>query len=224
MSKKLYALLLPVLAVAAFASMSGAAQAAPKWKPCNFVGVEKGSFADSECLIPKAKGNYEKTFIPNGEANKVQIVAFGKLKFTATNGVAFECKALAGGNIWNLAAGGVDNIEAFVNYECTSSVCSPIATEAKNLVWPTELVAGAPPTDKIGTAAKEIEITVTCGVAVATFHGILSPKIINPTETHPLLAEFTSATGELVDGTVKAKVEGTLNLVGFKAAETIFVE
>jgi len=35
MSRKMYALLLPVLAVVAFASMSGAAQAVePKWEIC----------------------------------------------------------------------------------------------------------------------------------------------------------------------------------------------
>jgi hypothetical protein len=221
MSRKIYAMLLPVLAIAAMAMTAGAAQAAnPHWLPCKNEGASH-KFVDSECLL-KTGGNFEKKALTNGEANKIQVVSFGKLTFTASNGVTFTCKVLDAGNIWNLEAGGRDNIEVFFNYECSSSVCTTLTTEAKNLSWPTELLAG--PVDKIGSATKEIEITVTCNGTPATFHGILEPKLANPTEKHPLQAEFTSTTGELVDGTVKAKVEGFDNLVGFTADESIFVE
>jgi len=223
MSRKLYAAFVPLLAIAAFAMVPAAAQAAPHWKTClKEHGGSETKYSDSECQKTETAGKWEKVKITNGEANKVQVVSFGKLTFTASNGVTFTCKVLDAGNIWNLEAAGHDNIEVFFNYECTSSVCTTLTTEAKNLSWPTELLAG--PVDKIGSATKEIEITVTCNGTPATFHGILEPKLANPTEKHPLQAEFTSTTGTLADGTVTAKVEGFDNLVGFTAAETIFVE
>lgn len=223
MSKKLYAAFVPLLATLAFAAMPATSQAAFHWFPCKNEGASH-NYTDSECLL-KNGGNFEKKVIANGEEHKIQVVAFGKLTFTASNGITFTCKVLAGGNIWNLAGGGLDNIEAFYNYECASEVCIPITTEAKNLVWPTKLVEVAgKPADEIGSAAKEIEILVNCGATPATFHGILTPTLSNPTEVHPLQAVFTATTGTLADGPVTAKVEGTLNIVGFKLAETIFVE
>lgn len=49
MSRKLYALLLPVLAIAAMAMTAGAAQAAPHWFVCEKLGTETGKLIDSEC-------------------------------------------------------------------------------------------------------------------------------------------------------------------------------
>lgn len=149
---------------------------------------------------------------------------FGKLKFTSSTGIKFECKTLAAGNIENRAAGGLDDIEVFVNYECSSTTCTTISAIARGFNWPTELLAG--PVDKIGTAAKPIEIVVNCGGTEAVFKGELSPKLVNPTESHPLSAEFTATTGTLSGpGGSTATVEGPdVNIVGFNKAETLKVE
>jgi hypothetical protein len=214
MSRKLYALLLPVLAVAAMAMTAGVAQAAPKWEICKKEATATHKFSDSECQKEVANtGSWEwKAVGPKAEL--VQVVTFGKLKLTTEKGLVIECKVIDAGNIWNDEVGGKDEITAFTNYECkaTPAEACPkpeLIPVAKSLPWPTEVIAGTPPTDKIGTAAKPIEIAVFCAEKEQTvFKGELSPKLINPTEAHPLQAEFTSATGTLSNGVEKAKVEG----------------
>lgn len=222
MSRKLYALLLPVLAFAALAMTAGAAQAAVKWELClHEHGGSATKYSDSECQNELTTGKWEWVPIPNGESNKKQIIIFGRLTFTST--ITFTCKVLAGGNIWNLAAGGIDNIETFINYECSSASCTTLTTTAKGFNWPTETIAG--PADKIGTAAKPIEILIDCNGTEELFKGELSPKLVNPTTTEPLKAEFTAATGELEGpGGAKAKVEGNTRLLGWEHGEQIKVK
>jgi hypothetical protein len=213
MSKKLYAAILPVLAVAAFALAPAVAQAAPKWEICKHEATATHKFSDSECQKEVANtGNWEWVAIPNGKANLVQVVTFGKLKLTAASGLVVECKVIDAGNIWNLAAGGLDEITAFTNYECKATpaeACLEPEIVAKGFPWATELITGTPPKDKISG----IKISVFCKKILAReFEGTLEPTLTNPTETNPLVATFTATTGELT-GTEKAKVEGKDDII-----------
>ena len=216
---------MPVLAALAFASVPASSQAAEfHWYKCVKIATETGKFTDSECQN-SGKGFWEWERLPFTSA-KTQIITFGKLTLTASNGLVIACKVLDAGNIWNtlLAEPGKDNIEVFVNYECKSepeSTCAPggVKTEAKGLPWATELAAG--PVDKI----KGIEITVTCNGTPVTFTGELTPKIVNSTATEPTFAEFTAGTGTLAGPPpLTAKVEGKDRVLGFEHGEDIQVK
>jgi len=208
MSRKLYALLLPVLAVAAMATTAGVAQAAPEWEICKNVGAGNGTFSDSECEIAKAGGEWG-WVKPGGAAAKVQVVTFGKLTFAigAPANITIECKVLDGGNIWNEGGAGKAEITAFFNYECKviAGVCAaPAELIAEKLPWSGVLEAG--PVLKV----TGITINAKCGgVSKGVFTGTLTPKIEH-SAGHPWFANFTAATGELEEPTskVKAKVTG----------------
>lgn len=225
MSKKLYALLLPVLAVAAFAIAPAAAQAEFHWYTCHEVAKETGKFEDEGCTKEKAKSNFELTRAPFEEGGKlflIQVITWGKLEFKV-GGVTVVCKVLDAGNVWNavLAAPGKDNIEVFVNYECSSAACPEgVTLTAEGLPWSSVLAAG--PVDKISG----IQVTLNCkGVLVETFKGELSPKIVNGAGVRkPTVAEFTAATGELAGPVNKAKVEGKDKVLGFENEEMILVK
>jgi hypothetical protein len=225
MSKRFYAAFVPLLAVVAFAAMPATSQAAFHWYPCLKHAGTGAKFSDSECQKPLTTGAWEWERLPFNSV-KTQIITFGRLTLTVpTLGVTITCKVLDAGNIWNVTepTAGQDNIEVFINYECTSSQCAPVSITAQNLPWETELAAG--PIDKIGTVAKPIEVTVTCGTTVLTFKGQLSPKVVNSTETEPTFANFTAETGELEEPTMKlkAKVEGKDRVLGFEHGEDIQV-
>src|ERR1019366_172317 len=221
MSKRFYAAFVPLLAVVAFAAMPATSQAAFHWYKCEHFAAATHKFSDSECQKAVANtGNWEWTRLPFTSA-KTQIITFGKLTLTASNGIVVICKVIDAGNIWNVteATAGQDNIEVFVNYECTSAQCATVSVTAKNLPWSTELAAG--PVDKI----KGSEVTVNCAGTELTFKGELSPKVVNSTETEPTFEEFTAATGELEEPTLglKLKVEGKARILGFEHGEDIQV-
>jgi hypothetical protein len=221
MSKWFYAASVPLLAVAAFALAPAVAQAAPKWEICKHEATATHKFSDSECQKEVLNtGFWEWATIPNGTANQVQVVMFGKLTMTWSNGIVLECKQLDAGNIWNLAAGGFDNIEVFVNYECKSAQCATLSITARGLPWSSEVVAG--PVDKI----KGIEFTMNCAGSEVTFKGELSPKIVNGTETEPTAEEFTAATGELEEPVLKIKMTmvGKVRILGFAHGEQVRVK
>jgi hypothetical protein len=143
MSRKLYALLLPVLAVAAMAMTAGAAQAntaGGHWFICKKAGAGS-KYADSECQKKQvANGNGWPSL--TGRPNLVQVVTFGKLTITITGVVTITCKVIDAGNIWNLEAGGKDEVTAFTNYECKATPaedCLEPEIVAKGLPWATEL-------------------------------------------------------------------------------------
>jgi hypothetical protein len=222
MSKKLYAAFVPLLAVAAFALVPASSQAAEfHWYSCLKHAGTGEKFSDSECQKPLAAGAWEWVRLPFTSV-KTQVVTFGKLTLTASNGIVITCKKVDAGNIWNVteATAGQDNIEVFVNYECTSAQCATVSVTAKNLPWTSELAAG--PVDKI----KGIEVTVNCAGTELTFKGELSPKIVNSTETEPLFEEFTATTGELEEPVMKlkAKVEGRDRALGFEHGEDLRVK
>jgi hypothetical protein len=225
MSKKLYAAFAPLLAVVAFAAMPATSQAAFHWYTCKHEATATHKFSDSECQKTVANtGSWEWVRLPFTSA-KTQVITFGKLTVSWSSGIVMTCKVIEAGNIWNVteATLGQDNIEVFVNYECTSPQCVPVSVTAQNLPWETELAAG--PIDKIGTVAKPIEVTVNCAGTVLTFKGQLSPKVVNSTETEPTFEQFTAATGELEEPALglKEKVEGKVRVLGFEHGEDIQV-
>jgi len=211
MSKKLYAALLPILAVVAFASMSGAAQAAPHWFVCEKLGTETGKFTDSECE-KAGKGFWE--WVKAKEAPKTQVITFGKLTLTTSTGATITCKVLDGGNAWNTEAAGKDEILAFTNYECTispESACKKgLALTAEGLseggFWPS--VLEEPEAKVIRDKIEGIKIRFTCTEPAISllFSGTLKPKFVLG---HPSFFEFGAGSGELeAPGPVKATVTG----------------
>lgn len=204
MSKKLYGLLLPVLAIAALAMTAGAAQAAPHWEVCKNVGAGNGGFTDSECELAKAGGEWGWVKLPENGA-ETQVVTFGKLTLSvgAPFNITITCKVLDGGNIWNLAAGGFDNIVTFVNYECKSAQCASVSITANTTPpWTSKLATG--PIDEV----EGVSVTATCEGTPLTFTGTLKPTI-GRAAGHPTYAEFVAPSNELTTSEgVKAKVTG----------------
>jgi hypothetical protein len=210
MSRKLYGLLLPVLAIAAFASVTGAAQAAPKWKVCVFHSAATFKYSDSHCVnlsSPANTGHWELEEVGNAE-HKVRVATFGVL--TLKGALTIECQVIDNGKIWNTATGGKDEIIAFVNYECVTEMgtCPTPEIVAEKLPWSSKLAAG--PIDEI----EGIQVKVICsGTGVATFTGTLKPTLTNPTESTSLIANFTNATGKLKNGVEEGEVIGEDHIV-----------
>jgi hypothetical protein len=217
MSKKLYAALLPVLAVVSFASMSGAAQAAPHWYKCE--KVVAGTFLDVGCTEAGGSKTFELKRLPFNE-EKTQVVTWGTLELTFS-GITIKCKVIDAGNVWNTTepAVGKDNIEVFVNYECSSASCTTSTIVAEGLPYETELIAGPPIRDRI----KGITIKATCGALTETFTGELTPEVVNGTsQVKPTVAKFGAGSGELTGGAGgKATVAGSDRIVGFVNGEGI---
>jgi hypothetical protein len=222
MSKRFYAAFVPLLAVVAFAAMPATSQAAFHWYTCKHEATATHKFSDSECQKEVANtGNWEWVRLPFNSA-KTQVITFGKLTLKSSNGIEITCKKVDAGNIWNVTEPtvGQDNVEVFVNYECTSPQCATVSVTARGLPWTSELAAG--PVDKV----KGVEVTVNCAGTELTFKGELSPKVVNSTETEPLFEEFTTATGELEEPTAKLKatVVGRDRALGFEHGEDIRVK
>jgi hypothetical protein len=225
MSKRFYAAFVPLLAVVAFAAMPATSQAAFHWYKCEHFATANHKFSDSECQKAVVNtGNWEWVRLPFNSA-KTQIITFGKLTLTASNGIVITCKVIDAGNIWNVTepTAGQDNIEVFVNYECASAQCATVSVTAQDLPWETELAAG--PIDDIGNVAKPVEVTVNCAGTILTFKGQLAPKVVNSTETEPTFGEFTATTGTLEEPTTKLKatVEGKDRILGWEHGEDIQV-
>jgi hypothetical protein len=224
MSKKLYAALLPLFAVAAFAVMPAVAQAAPHWYKCE--AKAGGGFHDPDCTETGGTKNFELTRLPFTSA-QTQISSYGILPLTSAIG-ELRCKNLDAGNIWNetLALPGKDEITVYVLYECTSPTCKKgLEVTAEGLPWPTELVEVAGVIrDKIGTAAKPVKIRVKCAEPVlnTVFEGELTPKWVN---NSPSYVEFGEGSGHLTSSEVgEGKVTGKEFISGTEKAENILVK
>jgi hypothetical protein len=224
MSRKIYAALVPLAAVVAFAIAPAVAQAAARWSKCEHFAAATHNRVDNQCSEATATGHWELKELPTSEA-KTQVITAGKLTLKANNGVTVECKVLDAGNVWNpatVASPGKDNIEVFVNYECKSAQCATVSVTAENLPYETELETGPPIRDKI----KAVQITVNCAGTPLTFKGELKPKIINATlSNNPTFAEFEGEGSGVLENeakTVKATVEGHDRIGGFEAFEGIF--
>ena len=230
MSRKIYAMLLPVIAVAAMAISAGTAQAAFHWYKCEKVGAA-GTFNNNACTASGTVNEFGLVRLPFTSA-KTMVDTFGTLDLVANNKIEVTCHVIDAGNIWNvnLATVGMDEITEFVNFMCSSNseMCKNPKIVAKGLPWPTELGENVAkePIDTIGTAAKPIEVTLTCeGGEPATFKGELKPKLINPTVSDPLIAKFEAGSGTLIGpGTLTATVSGEDRIVGFAHGENIFVK
>lgn len=231
MSRKIYAALLPLLAVIAFASMSGAAQAAPHWYICKHETVATHEWSDSACSVASAKkGEYERVRLPFNEAEKTRVTTFGKLTLEASTGATVTCFVSDRGKIWNVAltTNGLDEITAFENYECTSNFCETgLSVTAEGLPWPTELLAGPPVKVRIGTAAKPVKIRLKCTTPTEVnllFEGTLEPEWVNGTQTNggTSFVNFAKTAG-LKAGTVTATVLGRDFVIGTENAEQILV-
>jgi hypothetical protein len=226
MKRKMYALLLPILAVAMMGISVGTAQAAFHWYSCVKNAGAGTKFNNEGCTATGATNEFEQKLL--GENPKTMVDTFGTLTLVGNNGLSVTCKVIDAGNIWNPAGEGAgkDEITAFVNFECVASpaaACKEPTIEAKGLPWPTELGAG--PIDTIGTVAKPIEVTLKCGAESFTFKGELKPKVINPTVSDPMIVEFVATSGTLTGpGTLTATVSGQDRLVGFAHGENIFVK
>jgi hypothetical protein len=226
MSKKLYAVFVPLFAVAAFALVPATSQAAEfHWYSCLRHAGTGEKFSDSECQNHLSTGAWEWERLPFTSA-KTQIITFGKLTLTTSNGLVFVCKVLDAGNIWNVteATPGKDNIEVFVTYECKSepeSACAPGGlTITSNTTPPWETVLAAGPVDKI----KGIKFTLDCNGTEVPFEGELTPKIVNSTATEPTFAEFTAASGTLTSPSgLTLTVSGKDRVLGFEHGEDIKV-
>jgi len=237
MSKKLYGLLLPLLAVVAFASMAGAAQAAPHFYKCEHFAAKTHKWVDSACSVESGTnvGEYERSRLPFTGA-KTRVKTFGVLTIHNEHIGEVKCFVDDHGKVWNtlLAEPGFDEVQFFENYECESST-SPCTSgwvlTSEGLPWPTELLAGPPIRDKIGTAATPVKIKVVCtSLAVnEVFHGELTPKYVNGTQANggTSFVEFdTPGSGHLeptVVATGPATVTGKDFIIGVENAEQILV-
>jgi len=223
MSKKLYAMLLPVLAIAALSVGAGSAQAAFHWYKCE--QKAGGKFSNSACTAEGAPKEFEPVLLTE---TKVPVTTWGTLTLVGSNGLSVTCNVLDYGYIWNPAGGGAgkDEITAFFNFECVANpatACKEPTITASGLSWPTELGAG--PIDTIGTVAKPIEVTLKCGTETFLFKGELKPKVVNPTVSETMLVEFVAASGTLSGpGTLTATVSGKDHVVGSAHGENIFVK
>ncbi|MGH2853056.1 MAG: hypothetical protein ACRDLF_02545 [Solirubrobacteraceae bacterium] len=207
MSKKFYGLLLPALAILAFASMGGAAQAA-KFEICTNAAGHVGKFETHACKLPEVTGG---TFgwLVIGET-KQAVVTHGTLTLHAL-GITITCTVKDAGVIWNNSAGeGRDEITVFTNEKCKASNeeappkgCPTPTIEALGLPWQTALVAGTPIRDKIAG----IQVELACaGSAVGVFEGSLTPEIVNGSPTE---AVFGAGSGELEEPIAKLKATVT---------------
>jgi hypothetical protein len=228
MTNKRYLALLPLGAVLALVTAPTVAQAAPVWYKCEHFTAATHNRKDNQCSETTTTGNFELKRLPFTGAN-TQIITSGKLTLTASNGIVITCKVIDAGNVNNPTGEGAgkDNIEVFVNYECTSAECATVTVTAEKLPYETELEEVEESKVKlIRDKIKGIQITVNCAGTALTLTGELTPKIVNATSAiSPTVAEFTGATGDgsLSGSGVTATVEGKDKIVGFEALEGIQV-
>jgi hypothetical protein len=230
MKRKLFALLLPVVAVVAFASMTGAAQAAPHWYICKHEAAATHEWSDSACSVASAKkGEYERVRLPFNEAEKTAVTTFGVLTLES-GGATATCSVSDRGKVWNtlLANPGLDEITAFENYECTSNFCTAgLSVTTAGVPWPTELIAGPPIKDKIGTAGKPVKVTLACTTPATNdlFEGTLEPEWVNGTQANggTSFVNFAKTPGLKTSGGVTATVSGKDYTIGTVNAEQILV-
>jgi len=226
MSRKIYAALLPVLAVAAFAAIPATSQAAVHWFKCEHSAAKTHKWTDSSCSVANAKteGEYERVELPlekEGKVTKIRVKTFGVLTLSVGT-VHVTCFVDDHGKVWNktAATNGLDEVQFFENYECESTSCpSGVTITAEGLPWATELGAG--PIDTI----KGIQIKLVCtGVLTETFTGELSPKFVNGTQANGggSFAQFEAGSGTLTgSGGNKATAEGRDYVFGVVNGEVI---
>ena len=174
MNKKL-TLLVPLLAVAAFAAVPAAAQAVPHWYK---KGVAVGS-------VP----------IPVATAGALTLEALGN---------TIKCKVADTEEIWNPASGGPgqDLMTAFTLTKCVNKTVSPVCPKgavevlANGLPWPSHLIS-VPGGKEIRDEIQKVRIQLKCipGAVTDEFEGTLTPEVGNG-----VLVFGGSGGGTLLDG------------------------
>jgi hypothetical protein len=219
MSQKLLIGLALVLAVAAFAVVPVAAQAAPHY-------YSNGTLNSSE---PR------------------QVTAWGTFALTLTTGSgtgnSAACRAAVAGFVDNPVGGGAGGgaTHLFATYDCfNEKICIVGATPVvvpENLPWTnllTEEVTGT-----IRQETKGVKLTVECvknkviesggGIFVPNGEKGPRPKFVNGTSaTHPSFLEFDAGAGELEregsGGAQGAKIEAEFKTLGLEEQELIKVK
>jgi hypothetical protein len=203
MNKKLILSLAPLLATAAFAVMPAAAQAAPH------------HWYNNGVLIP--------------EGQRVPTVSWGTLALESAAGKV-ECRTVIGGYVENPVGGGagVGAIQAFNEYECTSTCPVEVEHIAEGLPWRTELI-------EVSTKSRDrtvgMKIRIKCeypkpGTVYenTVFSGSNDPLEQNGTALGKPSQVVYAGTGEeeLVSPELgKSKTEGRVKTQGYEATEVI---
>lgn len=159
MKTKLFASLAPLLAIAAFAIVPAAAQAAPHW-------YKKGVLIGS---------------------TPVSVATSGMLTLNAF-ATAIKCKVSDTEEIWNPVGGGAgqDLVTNFVLTGCKikmpSPVCppGPAVVQALGLGWPSHLFSTPPPGSVIRDEIEKVRLKFECSTGTGDeFEGSLTPLVGN---------------------------------------------
>jgi hypothetical protein len=232
MLRKLVMGFAPVLAVTAFASVPGTAQAA-----CVSAKGEK------ECPHYYVNG----VRLKGGSAQTKTLVEWGTFTFKYTKGrilgAHLSCHVAAAGTVFNPepleTSAGEGLTAAYATFVCEQELMCPTGTTvvrvtAEKLPWHdllTEEVAGTIRQETTGVTLKlecfsgETLIGAELFVVGEREKG-LRPKIVEgPSATHPSLREYDAASGEVELegslGAVQGKFEGALKFIGYNAQETV---
>jgi hypothetical protein len=210
MSSKLYAAMVPLLAVAAFVALPMTAQAASHWYRCHEVAAGTGKYQDAGCT-KKATGNFELTRLPF-ETETATISVAGRLTFLSATWDGLVCSVTGDGKIWNtnVAVAGKGEVQGFEFYECNMPSCKKgLAATSEGLPWSTELLSGPPIRSKL----TGVKIRIKCEEPTfnVLFTGELKPEWVNG---NPSLVEFDSESGSL------ASSDGALTFAGHIAVES----
>jgi hypothetical protein len=222
MTNRLYAILAPVVAIAAFTMVPTVAQgAAQHWYKCEKFENATHNRKDIGCTESTTTGHYELERLPYGETHKIPVVLSGDITISTAN-LTESCSVHATGSVWNTIPAGEGDIEEFAFSKCFTEVgtCLELGIVMEKLPYGAALAAG--PVDEI----HGIQMTLSCsGKTRWVFTGTLTPKIINGTSpTKPTVAEFTLSTGELKEGSESMRWEGELEITGAEHGEGIQVE
>ena len=231
MPKKLFSGLVPVLAIAAFAAVPAAAQAA-----CVSTKGEK------ECPHYYVNGARLKA----GTASTKTNIAWGTITLTGTEGAILgahvTCRTVQAGTVLNPEplekSAGEGLVQQYAGFACEQTLVCPskstaVTLKGANLPWRnvlTEEVAGTirQETTGIKLHIECFEGTLLIGEfnfeAVAAEKKGPRPKFLEGTEAlHPGLLEYGAGAGEFEDPSChcRAKPEGTYKLLGYNAQELI---
>jgi hypothetical protein len=218
MSKKLYAAILPLLAVAASVTMPAVAQAAPHWYTCD--SSASGKFSEAFCNKAASPGSFEWTRLSEGASAKVYI---GGTLAISELGDMTTCAVKGKEQIENPVGGGsgVATITEWVFSGCESaSECGSVnfavlhagkKLSATNGI-PAKLIEveeNAKKITKYEISGMEMEVRCEGAFVSLANKGALTPTIGSSTE------EFGSESGLLeTTGGWRYEFRGALSLEG----------
>ena len=212
--KKLHIGLAPLLAIAAFAAMPAASQAA---------------------CTPPACAHVYKNGVISTEGKKLRHISWGTLKLNDKTFGEVECHTLWPGYSENPTGGGatIGKVQAFAPYECASPSCialggKGIDVKSGQMPWSTEVIENTPGVFrlKIGNkSAEQTKFTVNCeGVVTPSYFGEIDALILNngiSIGAAPGELKFEAA---LESTTGPGEIEGTFKIEGYGLEELIEVK